>query len=118
MQFFHQGVSFICLTGVKGAGASQALISGWVSEDQLKTVLLLLFLTLCLREAGWGEWALCSHFSRLVLVQPPVGPLSPRAAAQLCLASLELWGLPCVPRDGQRAPIWVSLSQSCLLWER
>lgn len=95
MQFSHQGVSFTGLTGMGGAGASQTLIPGWVSEEQLKTVLPLC-LALCLWEAGWGEWALCSHFSRLVLhvscsnptafvlwrpwvqqVQHPVGPSSP-----------------------------------------
>lgn len=78
MQFSHQGVSFTGLTGVGGAGASQALIPGWVSEEQLKTVLPLC-LALCLWEAGRGEWALCSHFSRLVLLGTSMSLVSPAA---------------------------------------
>lgn len=40
---------------------------GWLREEQLKAELPLC-LTQCLWEAGWGQWALCSHFSRLVLL--------------------------------------------------
>lgn len=107
-----------------GAGASQALIPGWVSEEHLKTVLPLC-LSLCLWEAGWGEWALllflclCFLGHPYLLFQPccfctpealdaagpaPCGPLislSPRAAAQLCLTSPGLWGLPCSPGMGR-----------------
>lgn len=50
MQFSHQGASFTGLTGMGGAGASQALVSGWVSEEQLQTVLPL---CLSMLEGSW-----------------------------------------------------------------
>lgn len=121
-------VSFTGLTGIERAGDSQALFSGWVSEEQLKTVLPLC-LALCLREAGWGEWALCSLLQSCaswgypcLLFQPccfrtlealdaagpalcgPLISLCPRTAAQLCLTSLGLWELPCSPGMGREPP--------------
>lgn len=142
MQLSHQGVSFTGLTGMGGAGASQALTPGWVSEEQLKTVLLLC-LAPCLWEAGWGERTLCSHFSRLVLLGTSMSlvptPLLLYSGGPGCSRSSTPWaphflepqssstalpqppgalGAALFPRDGQRASGWVSLSQSCLLWER
>lgn len=123
-RFSHQGVSFTGLSGMRGAGASQALISGWVSEEQLKTAPFVPHSVLV------GSWlgrvgsalispGLCFLGHPCPLFQPccfctlealdaagpaacgPLISLSPRAAAQLCLTSLGLWGLPCSPGMGR-----------------
>lgn len=90
--------------------------------------MLPLCLAPCLWEADWGEWVLCSHFSRLVLlgesmslVPTPLllctvepldvagccGPaprpifLSPKVTVLLCLSPMVvLCGLPCSPGTG------------------
>lgn len=83
MQFSHQGVSFSGLTAMGGAGASQALASGWVMEEQLKTVL-----PLCLTCGKLaGESGLCA------LISPGLCFLGhPCLLFQLCLTSLGFWG--------------------------
>lgn len=125
MQFSKQGVSFTGLTAMGEAGASQALVPGWVSEEQLKAVLPLCP-ALCLWEPGWRGrlcalispglcflghphllFQLCCFCTQEALDAAgpaPHGPLislSPRAAAQLCLSPLGLWGLPCSPGMGR-----------------
>lgn len=118
MQFSKQGVSFTGLTVMGEAGASQALVPGWVNEEQLKAVLPLCP-ALCLWEAGWRGglcalispglcflghphllFQLCCFCTREALDAAgpaPHGPLislSPRAAAQLCLTPWGFGGCP------------------------
>lgn len=83
MQFSHQGVSFSGLTAMGGAGASQALASGWVREEQLKTVL-----PLCLTCGKLaGESGLCALISPgLCFLGHPCLLFQP-----CCFCTLEPW---------------------------